>query len=96
MSAYLIFIRDEVIDAGSHDEYLRQAPPTFAGTNGRLVAFDENVAVKEGATPDGVVIVEWPTYEEALAHYESEAYQRVLHLRTGGAKGRLLIVHGVE
>ena len=82
--------------AGTSGDRGPEASKPFERSHGRLVAFDENVAVKEGATPDGVVIVEWPTYEEALAHYESEAYQRVLHLRTGGAKGRLLIVHGVE
>jgi len=96
MPAYLIFVRDEVVDAASHDEYLSLAPATFAGTKGRLVAFDNNPVVKEGAKPDGVVIVEWPTIEEALSHYESEAYQRIVDLRTGGAKGRLLIVNGLD
>ena len=49
----------------------------------------------EGAGAEGVVILEFPSFEEAQAWYRSPAYQDALQDRLKGAEYRVMIVEGV-
>ena len=40
------------------------------------------------------VVVEFPSYEDALKAYESEAYQEALNVLDGGAKRLYAVVEG--
>ena len=55
------------------------------------------LCMTEGAPIEGAVVLEFPTFEEAEAWYDSAAYQEaaVVH-RFRGAKYRTFIVQGVE
>ena len=49
----------------------------------------------EGANPDGVVVMEFPTYEAAKGWYESPEYQKAVALRKDAADWRVVIVEGL-
>src|SRR3984893_15356441 len=48
----------------------------------------------EGAPIEGAVVLEFPTFEEAEAWYDSPAYQEAVVHRFRGAKYRTFIVQG--
>jgi uncharacterized protein (DUF1330 family) len=98
MPAYMIFIRDEPVrDAAEMAEYQRK---NREQTGGRaydmkpLVVYGDTVAV-EGAAPDGVIMLEFPSVEEAQAWYNSPGYQAALPHRLNAADYRAFIVQGV-
>lgn len=98
MPAYMIFIRDEPVrDVDEMAEYQRKnREPNDDRPYAMkpLVAYGETVAV-EGAAPDGVVMLEFPTIEEAQAWYNSPGYQKALPHRLKGADYRAFIVQGM-
>ena len=51
--------------------------------------------VLEGAAVEGVVILEFPTFAEARAYFDSPAYQEAREHRFKGADYRAVIVEGV-
>jgi uncharacterized protein (DUF1330 family) len=51
--------------------------------------------VLEGAAVEGVVILEFPTFDEAKAWYDSLVYREVREHRYKGADYRAIIVQGV-
>jgi len=53
-------------------------------------------AMSGSAAAAGVVILEFPTFEEAEAWYDSPAYQSAVVHRFRGAKYRTFIVQGVD
>lgn len=98
MPAYMIFIRDEPVhDTAEMAEYQRM---NREGSNDRpyaikpLAVYGETIAV-EGAAPDGVIMLEFPTVEEAQAWYDSPGYQAALPHRLKAADYRAFIVQGV-
>ena len=51
--------------------------------------------IKEGEWPGTLVIIRFPSIEDARAWYDSPAYQEILHLRTDHIAGDTLLVEGV-
>ena len=49
----------------------------------------------EGEAPDGVVMLEFPTVEDAKAWYFSPGYQAAAQHRKKGANYRVILVEGV-
>lgn len=101
MPAYMIVYRETPItDPEAIAEYSRrnrENAQTFQdqfGTTPRVIY--GNVEAFEGATPDGVVVLEFPTMEAARGWYESEAYQEALRFRQKAAEWRVVLVEGIN
>ena len=75
MKAYWIAHVD-VADAEQYTQYTQRAPAAFAKFGGRFLARGGRSAAMEGgpATQRNVVI-EFDSYDQAVACYESEEYQ---------------------
>ncbi len=95
MPAYVIVLRESPIrDAAEFTEYqrltrqikgdLKPTPRVIYGTTQAL----------EGEAPDGVIVLEFPTMEEARAWYDSPGYQTALPHRLKSADYRAFIVDG--
>ena len=96
MPAYLIVYRDSPIrDEAAMSEYQRrnrESPPgDFKMTP--LVIYGA-VHALEGQAPDGVIMLQFPSVEEAKAWYESPDYQAALPFRLQSADYRTIIVEG--
>ena len=95
MPAYMIFIREEPIrDAAEMAEYQRLNRENMGRFKLKpLVVYGATQAV-EGKAPDGIIILEFPSVEDAKAWYHSPAYQAALPHRMKAADYRAMIVEG--
>lgn len=59
------------------------------------LAFYGPVETLEGDPADGVVLIAFPTMEEAKAWYDSPAYQEALPHRLKGADYRVILAQGL-
>lgn len=96
MPAYIIVMREEPVrDAEALQQYqtlTRQIQSTIAlqprVIYGKLEAL-------EGDVPDGVVMLEFQSLDDARAWYDSGDYQKALPYRLQAAKHRAFIVEGL-
>ena len=82
----------------AHDdvfEYIERIQDTMEPYGGRFLVHGPEVEVMEGEWPGTVVILEFPDVEAARGWYASDAYQRILPLRTRHIEGDTLIFAGV-
>ena len=72
--------------------YLEQVEETMAPFGGEYLAQGVPAAIKEGAWDGSVVLIEFPDRAAVDGWYESEAYQRILPLRTGSSIADTVII----
>jgi uncharacterized protein (DUF1330 family) len=95
MAAYVI-VRVEVTDSTQYRKYTEQTPATIAKFGGQFLARGGKCVTLEGPQEKRrVVVLEFPSLEQARAWYVSDDYQTVKKLRAGAAKGELLAIDGV-
>lgn len=95
MAAYFIAIREKTLNEAELKTYGEKVGPTFAGHNFKRLARYGRHEVLEGPDLEGVVILEFPTFDEAKAWYDSPAYREVRQHRFRGGEYRVMIVEGV-
>ncbi len=95
MATYIVFTRESTRDAAELAAYSRQVGDTLTGHPVTVLAAYGRQEVIEGPDEEGVVILEFPTFEAAKAWYESPAYREVREHRFRGADYRAVIVEGV-
>jgi uncharacterized protein (DUF1330 family) len=95
MAAYIVFLRENTRDAAELDTYSQNVDATLAGHPVTVLAAYGAQEVLEGPGVEGVVILEFPSVEEAKAWYESPAYREVREHRFRGADYRAVLVEGV-
>ncbi|WP_106401199.1 DUF1330 domain-containing protein [Actinocorallia populi] len=76
-------------------EYMENIQATLDPFSGRFIVHGGAVDVREGQWPGSVVMIEFPSVENARGWYESAAYQAILPLRTDHLAGEVIIVEGV-
>jgi len=95
MPAYVIILREEPIqDPAAMAEYQRlisEGPPP--SNLKPLVLYGAQFPLL-GTAPDGVVVLEFPTVEDARAWYDSPRYREARVHRQKAARHRELIVEG--
>ena len=95
MKAYWIAHVD-VSDPAQYMEYTRRAPAAFARYGGRLLARGGRSEALEGRiTPQRSVVIEFTSYEQALACYRSAEYREACGHRQGAARVEVIIVEGL-
>jgi uncharacterized protein (DUF1330 family) len=86
----------DVTDADGYRGYIDGVPDTIAAYGGRYIARGGEVEVLEGDwRPSRLVIVEFPTIEQARAWYHSEEYQPVKAVRIAHADSELVLTDGL-
>ncbi len=91
---YVIAIRTELRDEAEMAKYTEKVMPTFPASWKPLVAYGRQEAV-EGPAVDGVVVIEFDSYDDANAWYGSDAYADAKKHRLAGADYHFLIVEGL-
>jgi uncharacterized protein (DUF1330 family) len=98
MAAFMILIRDEPVrDEAAIAQYQRMNRETaneFSAKLTPLVVYGAVEAI-EGDKPDGVIVLQFPTIEDAKAWYTSPAYQAALPYRKKAADYRAFLVQGL-
>lgn len=95
MPAYVV-VDIEIRDAATYEEYRRLAPPSIAAYGGRYVARGGATTTLEGEwRPTRLVILEFPTAEQARAWWSSPEYAAAKALRQSCASADMVLVEGL-
>lgn len=95
MAAYIV-VDCNVTDPVRYEQYKRLAPAAIARYGGRYLVRGGEAAVLEGNwLPNRVVVLEFPTVENARAFYESPEYVEARTAREGAAQMNMILVAGV-
>lgn len=95
MPAYFVAMREAVTDPEEMKAYQPKARESLAGKDFAMRAYHGRTRVCEGDPIESVVIIEFPTYEQAEAWYDSPQYQDAIQHRLRGAKFRTFITETV-
>lgn len=85
-----------VTDPDAYREYIEKDTPILQNLGARFVVRGGRSEVMEGAVQERHVVIEFPSYEEALAAYHDPEYQAVAEIRRGSAQSTILVVEGAE
>jgi uncharacterized protein (DUF1330 family) len=94
VSAYVVFTKEKTTDAEELKSYAEKIWPTFEGHEVKVLVGYGRHEVLEGEPVEGVVILEFPTFEAAKAWYESPAYRSIVGHRFKGAIYRGFVATG--
>ena len=94
MPAYII-VDVEVTDPANFEEYRKQVPATVQKYGGRFLVRGGAMEVLEGDwRPKRVVVLEFPSMEQAKRWYDSEEYREPKAIRLKASKANLIMVEG--
>lgn len=89
-------VRVDVRDAEAYAEYARANGAAFAQFGGRFLVRGGAFAQVSGEARARNVVIEFPSYEDALACWHSQAYQDARALQKGGAQTDLVVIEGYD
>ena len=95
MATYVVFIRERTRDKSALEAYTPKAQASMEGHPIKILAAYGRHEVLEGSSVEGVVIVEFPSFDEAKAWYDSPVYRDAREQRFKGADYRAVIVEGL-
>ncbi len=92
--AYLL-VQVDVTNPQQYAEYAKLSPAIIDKFGGRFLARGGRSLTLEGAAaPSRVVVIEFPTFEQAQAFYNSPEYQAARKVRAGAATAQFVLVEG--
>jgi uncharacterized protein (DUF1330 family) len=95
MAAYVVITREKTRNQAKLDEYKKLAGVSFQKhPTANIRAIHGRREVLEGPTVEDVVIIEFPSYEAALAWYHSPEYQAASEQRFQGGDYRFVLTEG--
>jgi len=95
MPAYVILTREKTRNQAELDTYNQMAPGGFAGHAATFLVVHGRHEVLEGPAAEDVMMVSFPTFEEATAWHDSPAYREACRHRFQGGDFRCIVVQGV-
>jgi uncharacterized protein (DUF1330 family) len=84
----------DVADPETYGKYIETNAAAFAKYGAKFVVRAGQYANPEGPTGNRHVVVEFSSYETALACYNSPEYQEALKYRLAASTGHFVIVEG--
>ncbi len=95
MSAFIV-VEVEVSNHDRYEHYKQMVPPSLAPFGGRFLVRGGSVETLEGDwAPKRLVIVEFPSREQAKTWWASQEYAEAKALRQATAKTEMILVEGV-
>ena len=94
--AYWVTCYRSISDPQKLAAYAKLAPPAIAPFGGRYLARATAAAAYEAGVKERIVMSEFPSVEQAIAAYESPAYQNALKALGNGAVRDIRIVEGLD
>ncbi|GAA0764520.1 DUF1330 domain-containing protein [Ideonella azotifigens] len=86
----------DVADPEKYKDYVAANAEAFAKYGGRFLVRGGQFACVEGANRARNVVIEFASYEQALACWESPEYQRALALRKPVSTADVIIIEGYD
>lgn len=86
----------DVHNAEIYDKYRAANAKPFADFGAKFLVRGGTQQVREGEMHARTVVIEFPSYAEAVACYESAAYQAAKDIRMNVSDGSLIIIEGYD
>lgn len=94
MPAYVV-VDIAIHDPVRYEEYRRVAPPSIAAYGGRYLVRGGSLGILEGEwQPTRLVVLEFPTVEQARAWWASPEYAPAKAMRQASAHTNMVVVAG--
>lgn len=93
---YWVSVYRAISDPERLTAYDKLAGPAVRAGGGRTLSRGGRVIAHEVGITQRVVLVEFDSFEQALAAYESEAYQEALVTLSNGVERDFRIVEGID
>ena len=92
---YMISAHRSEADPDKRAAYVEFAGPAIVAAGGRFLARGGRVVAKENGIDQRTVLIEFDSFDAAVAAYESEAYQKALEALSGGADRDVRLFEGI-
>ncbi|MFB8208468.1 MULTISPECIES: DUF1330 domain-containing protein [unclassified Streptomyces] len=93
---YWVSVYRTIADPEKLAAYNKLAPPAVKAGGGRVLSRGTRVEAYEAGVAERVVLVEFDSFEQAVAARESPAYQEALAALADGVERDFRIVEGVD
>ncbi len=84
----------DVTNAENYPGYLKAAQPAYEKYGAKFIIRGGKYEAMEGSARSRHVVIEFESYEQALACYNSPEYAAAREIRRANADGEILIVEG--
>jgi uncharacterized protein (DUF1330 family) len=88
--------RVDITDPEGYKGYLNANAVAFARYAARFLVRSGRFELKDGSARGRNIIIEFPSYEAALACWDSPEYQRAIPHRTKHSVGDIIIIEGYD
>lgn len=88
--------RVDISNPEAYKKYIEANGPVFAKHGGRFLVRAGRSEAVEGQSRDRNVVLEFPSYEAAVACWHSPEYQAAMKYRTAAAVSDLLVIEGYD
>ncbi len=92
---YFLSVHRSPANQKKREAYLKLAKPAMLKAGGRSLASTNKVKAYENGIVEQTVLVEFDSYEQAVAAYESTDYQKALEALDGGSDRDVRIFEGL-
>jgi len=96
MPAYVIGLLTDVDFNAEIIEYIRTIESTMKPYDGRFIVHGAHAEVLEGTMNQDCIIAAFPSIDHARRWYASDAYGKLIPLRTRNSKGAIFLIDGVS
>ncbi|WP_171128877.1 MULTISPECIES: DUF1330 domain-containing protein [unclassified Ruegeria] len=86
----------DIDDMDVYKNYIAANAAPFAEYGGKFLVRAGDRTIAEGTARARTVVIEFDSYEQALACYQSEGYQKAKALRDPISTGDLVIIQGYD
>lgn len=93
---YVISCYHSISDPEKLQAYAKLAGPAIAAAGGRFLARGTAAKAMEAGVKERTVIIEFDTFEQAMALYDSAPYQEAVKALGNAAKRDMRVVEGVS
>ncbi|MCY4237899.1 MAG: DUF1330 domain-containing protein [Rhodospirillaceae bacterium] len=93
---YWVSVYRQINDPDKLASYAKVAGPAVTKHGGRPLARGGRVTGYEDGSDNRVVVIEFDSYEQALAAHESDDYKAALEVLRGGVVRDFRVVEGVD
>lgn len=93
---YMLSAHRTEADPVKRDAYIKLAGPALEAAGGTYLARAGRVEARENGKAERTILIEFESYEAAVAAYDSEAYQAALRALDGGADRDIRLFEGED
>jgi len=89
-------VRVDVRDADAYADYAKANGAAFAAHGGRFLVRAGSFEAVTGTARARNVVIEFPSYADALACWHSDLYQQARAKQKGGAEADIIVIEGYD